>query len=140
MVTKISLGILSAIGFYISLYFTLIYLRFISPAKFLLPNVCKLSGSTCETIINTKYAKILGFPNFVYGLFYYLAIFLFVIFDFNNYIKIAIVLISWIVVVLGVYLIYALLKVLRVNCLLCFISHAVNFLIAVLLSFQSKIF
>lgn len=140
MVTKISLGILSAIGFYISLYFTLIYLRFISPAKFLLPNVCKLSGSTCETIINTKYAKILGFPNFVYGLFYYLAIFLFVIFDFNNYIKIAIVLISWLVVVLGVYLIYALLKVLRVNCLLCFISHAVNFLIAVLLSFQSKIF
>ncbi|MCS7229168.1 MAG: vitamin K epoxide reductase family protein [Candidatus Kryptonium sp.] len=136
MGTKISLVILSAIGFYISLYFTLIYFHLISPSKFLLPNVCKLSGSACETIINTKYARILGFPNFVYGLFYYLVIFLFAIFDFNSYIKITIALISWIVVVLGVYLIYALLKVLRVNCLLCFISHVINFLIAVLLSFQ----
>ena len=123
--------LLSIVGFYISLYFTLVYYGIISPSRFILPEVCKLSENACQSIINTKYARILGLPNFVYGLLYYIVVFLFAIFNFNGYIKTALMLISFVTVVLGVYLIYVLMKVLKVNCLLCFISHVVNFFILV---------
>lgn len=136
MIENLLISLLSIVGFYISLYFTLVYYGAISPARFPLPQVCRLSENTCQMIIKTRYARVLGLPNFVYGLFYYFFIFALAIFNWNGYIETAVKVISWLVVVLGIYLSYVLIKVLRVNCVLCFASHVLNFAIAVLLALK----
>lgn len=133
MYDSLLISLLSIVGFYISLYFTLVYYKVIPLSKFILPEACKLSENACQLIINTKYARILGLPNFVYGLLYYIVIFLFAIFNFNGYIKTAMAIISLSTVALGAYLSYVLMRILKVKCLLCFISHIVNFFIAILL-------
>ncbi len=127
------ISILSVIGFYISLYFTLVHFRIVSSLKFPLPKVCRLSDDACSLITQTKYARVLGLPNFVYGLFYYTFLIFLVIFEAKGYIKIVAEVIAWLVVGLGVYLSYVLVKVLKVNCVLCFISHILNLIIAILL-------
>jgi len=131
MLIDIFILLLIAVGFYISLYFTLVYLGFTNPRKFPIPDICKLSEHTCQKIIYTRYAHLLGLPNFIYGIFYYVVSFILVISDPNSYIRIAFILIAWFVVSFGVYLIYVLLRVLKVNCVLCFISHGLNFLLAI---------
>ncbi|CUS79881.1 vitamin K epoxide reductase family protein [Candidatus Kryptobacter tengchongensis] len=133
MVAKIAIITLSILGFYISLYFTFVYYQIVSPSKFLVPKICKLTENTCQMIIYSEYAKLLGLPNFIYGLAYYFAILLFAILESNGYIKTAIAIASWFVVAVGVYLVYILTRVLKVNCLLCFVSHILNFLIAILI-------
>ena len=131
MWVEITILLLVTIGFYISLYFTLVYFGFINPQRFPIPDICKLSENTCRKIIYTRYAHLLGLPNFIYGIFYYVASFILVISDPNGYIKIVFILIAWFVVCFGVYLIYVLIRVLKVNCVLCFISHGLNFLLAI---------
>jgi uncharacterized membrane protein len=84
-----------------------------------------------KKIIYTRYAHLLGLPNFIYGIFYYVVSFVLVISDPNSYIRVAFILIAWFVVGFGVYLIYVLIRVLKVNCVLCFISHGLNFLLAI---------
>ncbi len=128
--------LLSIVGFYISLYFTLVHYRIISSSKFPLPKVCRLSDDACLLITQTKYAKVLGLPNFVYGLFYYSFLIFLVIFDVKGYIKVVAEVIAWLVVGLGVYLSYILVKVLKVNCTLCFTSHVLNLIVAILLSLK----
>ncbi len=122
---------LTIIGLYISLYFTLVYLGFVNYQRFPIPDICKLSENTCQKIIYTKYSRSLGLPNFIYGDFYYIALLVFVISDPNSYIKTVFILMAWFVVIFGIYLSYVLIRVLKVNCILCFISHGVNFLLAI---------
>ncbi len=136
MIVNLLIFSLSLIGFYISLYFTLVYYGIISPLKFPIPQVCKLSENACSLIINTRYARILGLPNFVYGIFYYLLLILFAISNSNDYIKILFQIVALFVVAFGVYLIYVLIYVLRVKCILCLVSHIINFLLAVFLSLK----
>ncbi len=131
--SKIFIISLSTLGFYISLYFTLVNYNLIHPSRFPIPSMCKLSEGNCQLIIKTKYARLFGLPNFVYGLVYYLGIIVFVISGASGYIKIVFQIVSVFVVILGVYLSYVLVWVLKVNCILCFLSHIVNFLIMVLI-------
>ncbi|CUT04593.1 vitamin K epoxide reductase family protein [Candidatus Chrysopegis kryptomonas] len=131
--SKIFIILLSTFGFYISLYFTLVNFNLIHPLKFPIPSVCKLSENACQLIIKTKYARLFGLPNFVYGLIYYLGLIVFVISGASGYIKILVQIVSALVVVLGIYLSYVLVRILKVSCVLCFLSHFVNLLIAILI-------
>ena len=62
---------LSAVGFGISLYFTLAYYGRIEaggiPAAF-----CRREERSCVTLLQTPYARLLGVPNSVLGLVFYL--------------------------------------------------------------------
>lgn len=128
--------LLSVVGFYISLYFILVHYHIIPSSKFPLPKICRLPNDACLLITQTKYARILGLPNFLYGLFYYSFLIFLAIFEDKGYIKVVFVVIAWFVVALGVYLSYVLVKVLKINCVLCFISHILNLAIAILLSLK----
>jgi len=62
---------LSAIGFGISLYFTLAYYGRIE-ARAIPAALCRREERSCVTLLQTPYARLLGVPNAVLGLGFYL--------------------------------------------------------------------
>lgn len=127
--------VLACVGFLISLYFSLVHYRFMAPDVPFLPRVCRLSQETCQSILSTPDARLLGLPNFLLGLFYYLTL---VLLGFLDLIHPSvrgyevIMMASLFTVFLGVYLTHSLFSKLRVTCVLCVASHVINFLLAVI--------
>ena len=122
---------LSIFGLLISLYFTLVYYRLIRPDTTLIPKVCRLDEATCQYLMGTRNARILGVRNFVLGLLYYIGLILYV-----GYPSIQqtvplhpVVGISLLTVLVGVYLVYGLIAKLKTHCVLCYASHAINFIV-----------
>lgn len=121
----------STIGFLISLYFTLVYYRLMKPDTAFVPAFCRLDEPTCQYLMGTRNARILGARNFVLGLLYYAALIVFVWTDgLNGVISQGFVIfISLFTVLLGIYLVYGLIAKLKIHCILCYTSHACNLLI-----------
>ncbi len=93
-----------------------------------------MEKGTCDTILRTQDAKVLGVPNFYPGILFYSTILWAVISpdiaaDTMDLIRTA----SGITVLLGIYLTYSLLRRVRVNCVFCFASHAINLILFILL-------
>ncbi len=140
MLIDVLLLFLSLVGFFIALYFTLVYYNKISANYFLVPRICRMDESTCQSVLWTPEARVLGAPNFVLGLIYYLLVFctaLFQLFcpgsiyhDFLLWTSIA-------AVIVGIYLVYSLLFRIKISCPLCFTSHGINLVIALLLLLKS---
>jgi uncharacterized membrane protein len=130
-----ALGVLSSAGFVLSLYFPLVYHNIVKPDSKLIPQFCRMDEHSCGLLLKTKEASLFGLPNFYLGLVYYSALLLVPItaerqfwnwwYDFATA--------SLVAVGMGIYLSYALIVKLKVNCVLCFAGHAVNLLIAVLI-------
>ncbi|MBI2619279.1 MAG: vitamin K epoxide reductase family protein [Ignavibacteriales bacterium] len=131
---EILVFLFSFCGLIISLYFTLVYNGLIKPDARWIPRACRMEKGTCDTILHTREAKILGIPNFYLGLLYY-AVLLWVSLDpeafdmLSSQIRFA----SGGTVLLGIILTYSLLYKLKVNCVLCFASHILNFILFLLL-------
>jgi uncharacterized membrane protein len=135
MLIDFSLIILSLAGFLISLYFTLVYYRKIPANHFLVPRICRMEESRCQTVLSAPDARVFGAPNFLLGLIYYTLIFLAALLD--MVIPFSLVFLFWIsvaVVLLGVYLTHSLLFKIKISCPLCFVSHGINAVITVLLA------
>ena len=133
--------LLSLIGFLISLYFTLVYYQRIPANYFLVPRVCRMEESNCQTVLSTRDARVFGVPNFLLGLMYYLVIFLAVLLGFAGKECDALQILLWIslfVVALGFYLGYSLIFKIKTLCPLCFASHGINAIIAFLLFLKSS--
>ena len=130
---EIYLQLLSALGFLISLYFVLVYHGFTQVSNKLIPvNIC--SENTCNSVLETKFSKVFKFPNFYFGLVYYLVIFISTFFVLEGIVYTGFLIVSWFVVLFSAYLAYALIFKLKTNCNLCFTAQIVNLVIAVLLS------
>ena len=129
----------SIVGLLISVYFTLTYYRVIRPDAMFLPKFCRLDEATCQYLMGTRNAQILGVRNFVLGLLYYTALIIYVgVPSFEVVISVDLVAgISLLTVVLGVYLVYGLIAKLKTHCVLCYTSHAVNF--GIFVSFLVKV-
>ena len=128
--------VFASIGFLISLYFSLVHFRVMAPDVAVVPRVCRLSKETCQAILSTPDSRLLGIPNFLLGTLYYLTLILLGLLglirpDVRGY-EILLML-SFFTVFLGAYLTHSLLVKLRVMCILCFASHAVNLILAVVL-------
>src|SRR3989338_3695091 len=97
--------VLSAIGLWISIYFTGIFYKWFQPDVFWIPKVCQLKEASCMTVLDTPRAKLFGVPNsaFGIGMYSYLIISLFVPFPYI----IAIVLLL-LAVLRSIYLAYSL--------------------------------
>ncbi len=124
----------SSVGMVISLYFALVYHGMVEPDARWIPRVCRMEKGTCDTILRTQDAKVLGVPNFYPGILFYSTILWAVISpdiaaDTMDLIRTA----SGITVLLGIYLTYSLLRRVRVNCVFCFASHAINLILFILL-------
>ncbi|MEE9225544.1 MAG: vitamin K epoxide reductase family protein [Bacteroidota bacterium] len=128
--------LLAAFGFLVSLYFTLVYYKLMVPDAKFVPSICQLSEETCWTILSTREARVLGVPNFLLGLIYYLGLITLGAFGLIHASTPgfeALMTISLFTVLLGVYLTYSLLSKLRVVCVLCIASHVINVFIAMIL-------
>ncbi len=133
-VSQSLLIILSIAGLFISFYF-LCAKRGWFP-KFV-KNMPLCDGNTCMRVSDSKYGKMFGVPNYIFGMFYYIVILLFSIFSFLHDDKNAhyfLLVMSWSTVLIAVYLTYALLVKLKTVCVPCFVLHGINVGIAVVLS------
>jgi len=158
--------VLALAGLIISCYFTLAYYGRIKKAHWVPEILCARDGSSCVTVVQTPYARVFAVPNSLLGLVYYLALLLWILGDMANWtatqlthfgfvgsVEVSIgamqlhfsglahpilLLASIGTVVLGFYLIYALHRILRINCPLCYTAHAINAALLILLLLQAR--
>lgn len=139
MLARIILALAGLTGFLISLYFTLIYYRRIRPDFRLVPQFCRMDDATCMYVIHTPQARIFGLPNSLLGTSYYLLIIHVALFSSlvatELLFQLAII-VSIGVVMLSTYLLFALIFSIKTSCILCFTSHALNYVILLLFIFM----
>lgn len=135
LMLAVAIVALSAVGFLISSYFTAVAYRWIRPDARWVPAFCRMGEQTCASIVFTPRARVFGPPNSLLGQAYYVALITIIslgLVERGEIYTLALAA-SALTVFLGVYLTYSLLFVTRVPCTLCFTSHAINFLLLVLL-------
>ena len=140
---------LSLAGLLNALYFTLAYYGRVRKARWVPPALCACEGSNCAAVVRTFYARVFGVPNSLLGIIYYLALIGWVLAGaaWASAARTAVWLhgVWWLLVaasgaavVLGLYLIHALWRILRVHCPLCYAAHAVNLTLTILLIFVNR--
>jgi uncharacterized membrane protein len=145
VILRLLIALLSLAGLVDSLYFTLAYYGRIRKARWVPEILCAREGSSCITVMRTPYAQVLGVPNSLLGIIYYMLLLLWVGFVpqhltiaghvFRPFEALGLSLLgaSLCTVVLGFYLVYALRRILHTHCPLCYAAHAINFALFVLL-------
>ncbi|MEO2197766.1 MAG: vitamin K epoxide reductase family protein [bacterium] len=126
---------LCTVGFLISGYFVGVTFQWVKPDTRWIPPVCRMGQDTCSSVVFTRQARVFGPPNAVLGLLFYLLLAAAAIggaLD-EPLVHLALLGISGATVVLGLFLTYSLLFVIRVRCVLCFTSHVVNLALFVIL-------
>ncbi len=122
----------SLLGLLTSFYFILVFYQLLKPDAAIVPIFCRLDETTCQHLMSTRNARILGVPNFVLGLLYYTAMALYAIGG-NSVQKIIsfplVAFVSLLTVFLGMYLVYGLVAKLKMHCVLCYASHTSNLII-----------
>lgn len=119
---------LCTVGILISGYFTGVTFRWIKPDTRWIPPVCRLGEDTCALVVFTPQARVFGPPNAVLGLVFYVMLGATALeggLD-EPRIRLAMLGATGITVLLGLFLTYSLLWVIRVRCVLCLSSHVVN--------------
>lgn len=131
---SILIALFSFFGLIISVYFALVYHGRVEPDTRWIPRICRMEKGTCDTILHTRDAKVLGVPNFYPGLLFYITVLGVTISP--DAIGDRMVLIrtaSGMTVILGIYLTYSLLRRVKANCVFCFASHTINLVLFILL-------
>ncbi len=140
MIVRATLALLGLFGLLISLLFTLVYygkMRADTPA---LPRICRLDNAECESLIRRSEAHLVGIPNFVVGLCFYIAIIAFALMPPGAapLLERTLLMASGGTVTIGIFLTYVLLVRLRTNCVLCLTSHLINACVFGLLLFLAE--
>ncbi len=112
---------LAAIGLGVSAYFTAAYYGSGAGAMRGVPAaLCRTGERSCITVIHTPYARLLGVPNAVLGLFYYAGVAAWAALALNGvapgWLTDALLLAAAVVVALAPYLVWALVRRLRTWC------------------------
>jgi uncharacterized membrane protein len=137
--------ILAIAGLADALYFTFAYYGRIKKAPWVPEILCAREGSKCVTVLQTPYARVLGVPNSLLGIIYYLLLLGWGLaarrlyaYDVTVY-ALALPL-RWVLaagsampVIVGFHLIHALRQKLHIACPLCYTAHAINAALFVLL-------
>jgi len=126
-----TIQIISMMGFAISTYFLLVYKGLLGGIESILPAaVC--SKNSCNAVLETPFSRVFKIPNFILGIFYYSAVFLYPFFaHIEEYLFI-----SALVSLFSLYLAYTLLYRLKTQCILCFVSHGINISITMILALK----
>jgi len=134
MLQQATLGIFSALGFMISLYFTLVYHKLMPPDAPFIPKLCRMDQSSCQSLLSTRDARVFGVPNFYLGLVFYVVIVVVSIAPSPvREWRLLVAGASGLTVAASLFLSYSLLVRLKTNCVLCYSSHLLNLLIFLLL-------
>ena len=135
---------LSIAGLADALYFTFAYYGRIKKARWIPKILCAREGSSCVTVVQTPYARVLGVPNSLLGILYYLAIMAWIPWSNTRHgagpgtrefmiFTAALLFASGGSVVMGFYLIHSLRRKLHIDCPLCYTAHAINLILFILL-------
>ena len=138
------IAILALAGLANALYFTLAYYGRVKNSRWVPEVLCARQGSSCATVVQTPYARVFGVPNSLLGIIYYVAMLVWLPWTGAVHFQEELLwlLVGWtcalllggvISIVLGIYLVYALRRRLRVDCPLCYAAHAINSALLVLL-------
>lgn len=147
MIIRTLIFVLSLVGLANALYFTFAYYGRIKKARWVPEILCAREGSSCVTVVQTPYARVFGVPNSLLGIIYYLLLIVSAFKEwsipldvpFNGTYYAAgnsfqlLTVASAITLLLGFYLIYALRRKLHTHCPLCYLGHAINATLLVLL-------
>ncbi len=133
------------VGLWDAIYFTLAYYGRVQNARWVPEILCAREGSNCVTVVKTQYARVFGLPNSLFGIVYYAALIGWTLLPaswlapvdarvpgFSFLLRILLTAASTVTVILGVYLVYALRKKLHTHCPLCYLAHAINCVLLVL--------
>jgi uncharacterized membrane protein len=115
----------STIGFWISIYFTGVFYKWLRPDVFWMPQVCQLKEATCMTVLDTPRAKLFGIPNSLLGVGLY-AYLILDLFFFSPVFGLALLVLA---LIRSLYLAYSLIFVTKIPCPLCFTSHIINLIL-----------
>lgn len=133
--TAAALAALAALaGLAIALFFALADRGRIAPDTRILPAFCRLDERRCGTVLRHPHARLLGVPNYAPGIVYYLVVLAAGILPLPDAAATALQVLSWCVVAAGVFLTWSLFAVIRVRCPLCLSAHAINVILALILS------
>ncbi|MFB3922618.1 MAG: vitamin K epoxide reductase family protein [Terriglobia bacterium] len=143
-ITRVLIITLTAVGIFISLYFTLAFYTRVKESRWIPQILCAPQGSSCATVVQTPYARIFSVPNSLVGIVFYLAILIWLPWTSDVHFQEehlwlvlgwtgALILGSAASVILGFYLMNALRHILRTDCPLCYTAHAINALLLLLL-------
>ena len=150
VVLRVLISILSFAGLLNTLYFTLAYYGRVRKARWVPKVLCAREDSNCVAVVRTIYARVFGLPNSLLGIAYCTVLIGWVLAGGGQASPIAgtavwlygvgwiLVVASGVAVVLGLYLIHALWRILRVHCPLCYAAHAINLALMVLLIFVNR--
>jgi uncharacterized membrane protein len=136
MLLRIVILAFSLAGLVIALYFTFAYYGRVKKSRWVPAILCAREGSSCVTVVETPYARVFGVPNSLLGVFYYVALIGWVAAGSmlqTAWLGWALIAASVVAVLLGCYLVYALRRILRMDCPLCYTAHAINAVLLVLL-------
>lgn len=134
MLSTTLLVISSGLGLSISVYFTLMYYGVVPPDGRYVPRFCRLEGDACRLVLSHRDARLFGVPNAVIAIPYYALVIVAGAWGPASPLIRPLLVASWCTIVLAVYLAFSLLVKLRVFCPLCYAAHALNAVIAVLLT------
>ena len=133
---QIAVVVLSGIGLYIALYFTLVYYRLVDADTALVPSFCRMDEGTCQLVIRHPDAQLSGLPNSLLGIVFYILVLSVgigaggeLLFHFVRWL-------AWAAILLAAYLMYSLFFRVKATCPLCLASHAISLTIALLLTFR----
>ncbi len=137
IILALLLATAATVGLANALYFVAVTYGWIHPEARWIPRVCRMEEKTCATIVETPYASALGLPNAAYGTVWYATLIaLAITIATTGALPYGVLFLfaSVFVALFSVYLIWALVQRLDVFCPLCYLGHALNFLIVILLA------
>jgi uncharacterized membrane protein len=123
-------------GLYVCSYFTLVFYNLIAPGTKHVPRFCQLHAQTCQPVMWHPDAHLFGAPNFVLGFLYSIVVVIVALAELPEFARVSMMFISWGTVVLALYLVYSLYVKMNIICPLCLVSHALNLIIAILLTYE----
>jgi uncharacterized membrane protein len=127
------LEVLDFVGLTLSLYFTLVFYHVIDAEARFVPRFCRLATGDCAAVVHHPDASVFSVPNSLLGIVYYTVVLIAINRSFAS--ALPIVVVSWFAVAVSMFLIYSLMKRIRVLCVLCIFAHAINLAIALGVTF-----
>lgn len=133
-IAAVLLLVLALAGLAVSLYFTGVVYGWMRPDARWIPRVCRMDEEACASVVDTAYGRLLGTPNAVYGIAWYMGVAGLALQQLATGVQPPcglLILAAAGVVMFSIYLAWALVQKLDVHCPLCFASHGVNVAILV---------
>ncbi len=124
----------SAAGFLIAGYLTLTFYHVVPASARFVPAFCRIREDVCLRVLEHPDARLLGVPNSLVGIVYYMVTILYAAGVLPAQAGRAVMVASWLSVVAAVYLGASLMLKIRIGCPLCMTAHALNLALAVMIT------